>query len=390
MENVKGILTKDKGRFVDRILSEIRSILDEWQLPALYDYIRSTLPSCVSPFLVKAVLTKLEMEAESDSIAEKKYEEFFALLEEQLKTITQGMKYKVSKSDKDINTIRHGILLLKDRKEREQITRLIVNLKAHCNVNNDHLTDKLNDSISAIDDETLIAKINESLVEAKKLSTEHKTVDDMAYALQIFAMSFDECINEIGKIIKEKKDKKEVEIFFALVESVRLYQIERPIIVLSADYGVPQNRERVLFIGCRKDQELITEIPATISKDGKVALFEALWDMDMIGNGEIVTNYRTIVPQAKYQQLLRSRSVFSEPNEYGRMYSDWSKCGRLGHRFKFESEPFYVKTAEELKDPYKHQHMGLFNHQTSLKRPMYVAVCKLLRSTKTMMQPKTN
>ena len=367
MENVKGILTKDGGRFADRILSEIRSVLDEWQLPALYCYIRETLPLYVSPFLAKAVLAKLQMEAESDSVAEAKYEEFFVLLEEQLKVITQGVEYKVSKSDEDINTVRHGILLLKDRKEREQITKLIVNLKTHCNINNDRLMDGLNDSISTIDDEVLVAKINKSLAAVKKLSKESVAIDEMAYALKVFAMPFDGCINEVGKKIKAK-DGKEAERFFALVDSVRLYKIDKPIVVMSANYGVPQNRERVLFIGCRKDQEIITEIPATVSGDDKVALFEALWDLDMIGNGETVTGYRPVAPPARFQRLLRSRTVFSKPDENGRVYSEWSKCGRLGHRFKYDTEPFYVKTAVELDDPRKRQRMDLFNHQTSLQK----------------------
>lgn len=367
MENVKGILTKDGGRFVDRILSEIRSILDEWQLPSLYEYIRTSLPSFVSPFLVKVILTKLQMEAENDAVAETKYEEFFALLEEQLKTITQGVGYKISKSNVDINTIRHGILLLKDRKEREQIVKLIVNLKTHCNINNDHLMDGLNDSISAVDDDVLVRKINESLAQVKNLSSNHQAVDEMAYALQIFAMTFDDCINEIGKTINDKQ-KKEADKFYSLVESVRLYHIDKPIVLLSANYGVPQNRERVLFIGSRKDQEIIKEIPATVSGGDKVTVFEALWDMDMIGNGETVTDYRTVFPLPDYQQLLHSRSVFSEPDEEGKMYSEWSRLGRLNHRFEFDEEPFYVKTAEELNNPRKHQHMGLFNHQTSLQK----------------------
>jgi DNA (cytosine-5)-methyltransferase 1 len=38
--------------------------------------------------------------------------------------------------------------------------------------------------------------------------------------------------------------------------------------------GIPQNRERVLFIGCRKDQKFISEIPATVTEEEKVSVFE--------------------------------------------------------------------------------------------------------------------
>ena len=287
MENVKGILTKDGGKFVDAILSEIRSILDEWSLPSLYEYIQKSLPTMVSPFLAKAILIKLAIEAEEGKTAALKYEEFFTLLEEQLKAITQGVKYKVSKSNDDINTIRHGILLLKDRREREQIIKQIINLKTHCNVNNDHLMDGLNDAISSLDEDVLVSKINKSLDNTKALSTELTAIQDMSQALQYFIMTFDECISEIGKIIGTKK-KEELSIFNKLVDNARLYKIEKPIVVHSANYGVPQNRERVLFIGCRKDQETINEIPPTIAEKDKVALFEALWDRDIIGNCEIV------------------------------------------------------------------------------------------------------
>ncbi len=365
MENVKGILTKDGGRFVDRIMNEIRSILDEWQLPSLFEYIRHTLPRYVSPFVCKAILTKLEMETEGDdNIAETKYEDFFALLEEQLKAITQGVQYKVSKSNEDINTVRHGILLLKDRKEREQITKMIVNLKTHCNVNNDRLMGGINDSIAALDDDALVEKINQSLAAIKELTAEHTPIDEMAYALKVFAMSFNDCVMEVGNILKSKSEE-DAKNFDVLIDNVRLYKIEKPIVVLSANYGVPQNRERVLFIGCRKDQELITEIPPTVSEEEKVALFEALWDMDMIGNGETITKYKTVSPLPQYQHLLRSRLELGQPSDEGLLYSGWSKKGRLGHRFVFDVPPFYVKTAAELTSPKKHLQMELFNHQTS-------------------------
>ena len=79
-----------------------------------------------------------------------------------------------------------------------------------------------------------------------------------------------------------------------ILNNIRLYNIEKPIVVNSSDYGVPQNRERVLFIGCRKDQNIITEIPPTVSGNDKVTVYEALYDLDFIGNGEEVTKYKTV------------------------------------------------------------------------------------------------
>lgn len=49
------------------------------------------------------------------------------------------------------------------------------------------------------------------------------------------------------------------------------------------------------------------------------------------------------------------------------LFSEWSKNGRLGHRFTFDQKPFYVMNMDELDKPQKYQHMDLFNHQTSLQ-----------------------
>lgn len=63
------------------------------------------------------------------------------------------------------------------------------------------------------------------------------------------------------------------------------------------------------FIGCRKDQNIITEIPPTVSGNDKVTVYEALYDLDFIGNGEEVTKYKTVRVNSKYRQLLKTRAL---------------------------------------------------------------------------------
>ena len=46
-------------------------------------------------------------------------------------------------------------------------------------------------------------------------------------------------------------------------------------------------------------------------------------------------------------------------------FYEWSRLGRLEHRFEFECKPFYVKSVEDLNNGSKHVEMDLFNHQTS-------------------------
>lgn len=52
---------------------------------------------------------------------EKTNDLFFANLDLQLKQLTRNLEYSVSKSDDSVNTIRHGLILLKMRQQRESI-----------------------------------------------------------------------------------------------------------------------------------------------------------------------------------------------------------------------------------------------------------------------------
>lgn len=359
MENVKGILTKDKGKIVERILSEIRAMLDLEQFPYLLTYLQHKLPIYLSPFMCKIWLSKFAIEGQDTNA----YSTFFSLLENQLKTITQDIPYKLSKSNPDINTIRHGILLLKERQQRFGITQLIMDLKTRSNIANDHLSAGLNSAIDCLDEDNIISQIRQSLARVKTMSQQLQAIDDMLHALQILSFHFDDCIKAMLQIFPNS----EAQDFQHLVDKARLYRIASPIVVLAADYGVPQNRERVLFIGCRRDQELITAIPATVSGKDKVTVFEALWDLDMLGNGETASSCRKVSPLAKYQPLLKTRAAHGVPMEGGKLYANWSRLGRLTHRFSFNTAPFYVKSHAELADSLKHQHLELFNHQSSLQ-----------------------
>ena len=51
MENVKGILTKDKGRFTSEIMSLIRSIIDKKKVSKLYLYMNKPLDKTASRFV---------------------------------------------------------------------------------------------------------------------------------------------------------------------------------------------------------------------------------------------------------------------------------------------------------------------------------------------------
>lgn len=125
---------------------------------------------------------------------------------------------------------------------------------------------------------------------------------------------------------------KEIE-FETILSKIRLYNIEQPFVALASNYGVPQNRERVLFIGCRKDQKLINNVPSTVNQNDKVNVFEAIYDLDFIGNDDERFDYEKINLKAQYngstekmKSLIKKRNVDGKPNENdGLSYSDWSK-----------------------------------------------------------------
>lgn len=362
MENVKGILTKEGGRIVQRILNEIRSIVDVKQMPSLITFLSANLPKVYSCFLVKVFLAKINWEAEETNRSQENA--FLSLLEEQFKVVTRSMEYRKSKSDKNVNTARHGIKLLQDITKRESLKKATIELKTRCNINNDIFAEQLNAFIETIDDPNLISTTDQALEAMTSMVEDKKVLSELREALSIFALTFDETISLIYNKL-ESDYPSLLSDFTKLVSGIRLYNIDSPKVLLAADYGVPQNRERVVFIGCRNDQELISDIPATIKPQDKVRLFEALWDLDTIEGGETQTHYIESDPQPELAELLTYRSSTSEPSNDGCLFSDWSRKGRLGHRFTFDCMPFYVKTSHDLQNLCLREVMELFNHQTS-------------------------
>lgn len=362
MENVKGILTKDEGRIKERILREIRSIVDDAKINQLYAFLDDVLKPQMPTSLYYALYIRLCMETSTDNW-DKQNEIFFENLEQQLKDVTKHLPYSISKSDESVNTIRHGLLLLKMKQQRDSIRKQVIQLKTSAHIDNDTFVDDYNAIIETISDEQILEKTLDAVDKVAKMGDCADDAQSLKKSLEILTSTFDECIEYIQEQLKGKTD-----LLYHLNEmmkEIRLYNIEEPFILLSSNYGVPQNRERVVFIGCRNDQEVIKEIPATISDSEKVKVYEALWDLDMIGNGETVTSYKKPKLNLKFEETKIQRAIQGEPDERGLLFSEWSRIGRLGHRFTFDNDPFYVLNMSELDRPQKYQHMDLFNHQTS-------------------------
>ena len=362
MENVKGILTKDKGKVKERILNEIRSIADINEIDTLYRFMSDYFKQKVSPFVYNSFIQKIKIETAEHDARHSLITDYFAAIEEQFKYLTsKQVEYKQSKSNTDINTIRHGLSILKNYHLWETIKKDLIQAKTVSDIDNDNYTDEITSFLSFISRSGITEQVVNSFDKVKAFKGNQELVNEIIKVIEIFSFTLDEIFTEINKYF----DNEEKALFSQILDRVRLYRIDAPIVVLSSNYGVPQNRERVLFIGCRKDQEIITEIPSSTSDaEDKVCVYEALHDLDMIGNGEHVERYRRAREIRKYAHLIKTRQINGEPNDNGLSYSQWSREGRLNQRFDF-APSFYVRNIGELENASSHYHAELYNHQTS-------------------------
>jgi DNA (cytosine-5)-methyltransferase 1 len=368
MENVKGILTKEGGKIKELIIKEINSIVDTKEIPLLNSFIKKIRKESNS-FLFDSIVKRVELEKLLKKDKESGREEFIRFVENRFKKLTPKIAdYKTSKTDENINTIRHGFNLLARTKEWDKLKRDIIKEKDFCNIDSDDFANTFTDFLTEIGSENVISKIENSFKLLKVPTNYKKDCEDIITALKIYTTSFDESI-EILKSHCNISQKNELE---TILESIRLYKIEQPFVANASNYGVPQNRERVLFIGCRKDQKYISEIPATVSEEEKVTIFEALYDLDFIGNNQEAHRYEEIDISTQYSgtakkmaKLLKKRKIDGKPiSKGGKSFAEWSKKGRLIDRFKPQTKPFYVKNTEGLENGEKYFDI-LNNHKTS-------------------------
>ena len=368
MENVKGILTKEKGKIKELIIKEINSIVDTKEIPLLISFIKKTRNEFNS-FLFDSIIKRVELEKLLEKDKETGKSDFISFVENRFRKLTPKIAdYKTSKTDGNINTIRHGFNLLARAKEWEKLKRDIIKEKDFCNIDSDNFANAFTDFLTEISSENVISKIDNSFKALKVPTNYKKDCEDIITALKIYTTSFDESI-EILKSHCNTSQKKELK---TILESIRLYKIEKPFVANASNYGVPQNRERVLFIGCRKDQKYISEIPATVTEEEKVTIFEALYDLDFIGNNQEAHRYELIDISAQYNgtakkmaKLLKKRRIDGKPiSKGGKSFAEWSKKGRLIERFKPQTKPFYVRNTEALENGEKYFDI-LNNHKTS-------------------------
>jgi DNA (cytosine-5)-methyltransferase 1 len=372
MENVKGILTKEGGKIREMILQEIRSIVDLREFHQLTRFVeRLKNHEKEDAFVLDCYSLRLEFESASEREIENIKGKYIQNIENKFRILTPKIvDYKTSKTNSSILTIRHGFNLLKREHELANIRKRVINEKAFCDLDNDFFVENFNNFLNSIEAESIVEKVKNAFKTLRPSQQYLKEVAEIIKALEVYAYSFDQCMQGLSVYAMNAGISKE---FGQIMSHIRLYNIEEPFVALASNYGVPQNRERVLFIGCRKDQQLIKQIPPTVTGKEKVTIFEALYDLDFLGNDEEKFDYEKVDLKSKYNgrtdrmiSLIKNRSVDGKLDDRkGLPYSEWSKKGRLNGRFINAKNPFYVKNFEELGNNFSHIVAPLHNHKTS-------------------------
>lgn len=76
----------------------------------------------------------------------------------------------------------------------------------------------------------------------------------------------------------------------------------------AADYGVPQLRRRVIFVGTVDGRSYIKP-PPIVSPAEYTSVDAAIGDLPPVGAGETITNYRRTRPCTEYQRIMRAGST---------------------------------------------------------------------------------
>lgn len=381
MENVKGILTKEEGTIKEMVLREIRSIIDIKELPKLSRFIKKLRKeSNTDEFIFDSLTRRIDFESKSEKELDEVKAQFIQVIESKFRKLTPKIvDYKTSKTDDRINTIRHGLNLLIRSKELTKLQKEVIREKDITYLDNDYFVDGFNSFIQHLEPNEIVQTIKNAFEHLSIDSTYHQDYIEIVESLNIYISDFDQCISRLKQLCDDPLN----QTLDNILDDIRLYRVNDAFVANASNYGVPQNRERVLFIGCRKDQKLISEIPATVKPEDKVTIFEALHDLDFIGNNEDFKHYADANIDMMYngtsgtmKELIKKRGVEGKPSTKGSSYATWSREGRLPEKFT-PTKAFYVKDDNALERNEK-DYNQLNNHKTSNQNDQVIKRLKII------------
>lgn len=404
MENVYGILTKDNGKVKERIINEIRNIVDYDHLQQFVETAEKiteksfALTTAIRVLRVWIEQNRLESERRQDYLDIRKKlkkvklstsEAAFlqramldyktvvpnpkleALCTELSNAVVEAYRNNKQIAEDDRNVIRQALSLIASQAQLSRISRMIkyqINTaqlkRSVIKENFDNMTDHLD-----VNDILEIAiKQCDFLAETTSDNKAVKTVKDTKCALEILGEGSFMTMQRVLRLAEKTKYYDDLK---QIAEKVALYRTTGAQVLLASNYGVPQNRQRVIFVGCRNDQELIDHIPFTVSESEKVTVAEAIGDLNYIKIGDHPYDYDQKFSQkfAQTQEGKIKRAVNGEPDPNGKTYSEWSKAGRLNpDRFPRLKERLPAYTPANAYDEVKESEFvfgTLQNHETS-------------------------
>jgi DNA (cytosine-5)-methyltransferase 1 len=421
MENVAGILTKDKGRIKERILREIRDIVDYHELEKLLHFlsnkdVRNSI-SDDNQYELQQAISKLEILITQNEIENQRRSEYLEALDiingPSISETTKAFLTKAIKGEKthlknpsyssyidrlkdsfvsafrnnknisedDRNIVRQALNLMKNQNNIEFTSRQIKLLINECHLNRGEFKDQydnITNVLSLNNTIDIFKKSCDSLFHRVQDLQVQQTISNIILSIDILYESVPETVARINEILVTALPAEKYDQFKSLSDNIGLYKINQPMLLNASDYGVPQNRQRVVFIGCRNDQELIEKIPASISDFEKVSTSEAIGDLNYIGIPEQAVDYNesyykefSSTPNGQIYRSIFGKKETTDTGRYAikRTYAEWSRIGRLNtERFPslLEHLPKYTpaNSVDEMM-PESYQEMVLPNHETS-------------------------
>lgn len=410
MENVYGILTKDNGKIKDRILREIQNIVDFKELENFRDYASSILSQVQDNKRseIQLSIEKLGVVLAQYNAAETRREDYISILNRiessnyseseksfllksilaeksniENKALTQYIDkisdqfvgaFRNNKAipEDDRNVVRQGLNLLKSRGDMT-----IASKKIKALINSSHLNrsiykqrfDAMTDTLNVDEVVSICTDALDSLFARVDSDSVKSTLTETKLAIEILCEDTMDTVQRIANYLSVQSN------YGNALAKIQLYHLSGPLVLNASDYGVPQNRQRIVFIGCRNDQELITNIPATVKDPEKVTVAEAIGDLNYIRVNEKVTSYNSeFFAEFKTTEAgskLRTIQGKTDPIGSGRYaemhtFAEWSRIGRLNPKRFPKLLPTYTSAncVEDLLD-YPLEISELANHETS-------------------------
>ncbi len=439
MENVSGILTKDAGRVKERIIREITNIVDYEQVKKVVAAIKTLNAEIPSLHALHCIQSKLEIVLAEYDASTKRRSEYLNILEKldnsaftqsELAFLHKAMlaekqiihvheleayldrlaerfisAYRNNKliPEDDRNYIRQALNLLKQQRTLELISKRIKFCINECHLNRSTYKAQFDSMTDHLEQESILQIFTsaiDSLLERSDSDATTEVLNDTKLAVEILCEDTLSTLQRLTDLVAAHCSTEKIAAIAELTASVQMYHISGPILLNASDYGVPQNRQRVVFIGCRNDQELITEIPATVHGSDKVTAAEAIGDLNYIDIGENAIDYNAqysatfaASEAGSIRRNIQGKLSAEETGRYGEMltYAEWSRRGRLNpKRFKIAAPTYTAANCMDEVATARSKTVTLQNHECPNHNQMVQDRYELIRRYGSLSAAKEN